>query len=103
VVEAPLPPATAVRAQLLDVLEQQDGAPASADLERVAQGAELGSLLVDIADDETAPALARNRALSLLGHHPSPHAQALLERLSRTGATPYVRALAARSLLKVQK
>jgi hypothetical protein len=87
---------------LVAVLQPFEGAVDKADLARIAPADQLPRLLYEIADDPEAPALARNRAIGLLGDYPSPDGVRLLQHFADAGATSLVRKTARAALARAR-
>jgi|SRR5262249_27138696 len=87
-----------LRVRLLDLLSATEAAPQPQELLRLAPYDVVADELCAIAADDSAPPLARTRAIYSLRAFPTPASRSLLARLAVTGATEYARALAARSL-----
>jgi hypothetical protein len=87
-----------LRVRLLAELSATEAAPRPQELLQLASHDVIADELCAIAADDSAPPLARTRAIYSLRAFPTPASRTLLSRLVVTGATEYARALAARSL-----
>jgi hypothetical protein len=90
--------APSLRSRVEAELQVQDGSVSPEAVAALGARVDVAVVLAEIAEDEQAPALARHRAMALIARFPTQRGSDLLERMSRSGATPYTRKTAARAL-----
>jgi hypothetical protein len=91
------------RAQLVALLDREEGSPTPEELAAAVSDGRPGPLLAALAADPATPVVARNRAIRALGHHPSTEGDRVLRDLAAHAATARARRAAAGALERARQ